>query len=152
MVNPLIIGEHVRLVASASGLRRARRWRQRWLQPSTVVLLVLLPIVLHCPHCHPCRHYPHRQRRQRRCWHRCVVVIVAGGIVRPSRPLIAPAGCCVSPLSPYHRAPPSCPLSSRCASWSLCAVLHLLPYPVAQPSRPLAACVASVVLSCCATF
>ena len=114
MVNPLIIGEHVRLVASASGLRRARRRRQRWLQPSTVVLLVLLPIVLHCPHCHPCRHYPHRRRRQHRCWHRCVVVIVAGGIVRPSRPLIAPAGCCVSPLSPYHRAPPSCPLSSRC--------------------------------------
>ena len=65
--------------------------------------------------CRPSRHLPCRgnlrlRRPQRLRRHRRVVVVDADGTAPPSRPLVAPAGCCVSPLSPYCLALPSSPL------------------------------------------
>jgi hypothetical protein len=150
MVNPLIIGEHVRLVASASGLRRARRQQQRWLQSSTVVLLVLLPIVLSSSSLSSLLALSSSSTastsllaslcRRHCCWlilslrqlavvcHLCCPIIVRRPLVLC--PLVVPAGRCVSCciccpillLSPLVHLPLALPLSS---------------YHVAPPSSPL---------------
>ena len=51
----------------------------------------------------------------------------------PPPPLIPPAGCCVSPLFPYHSPPVL--LSACCFGWLLHVASHLLPYCLAKPSH-----------------
>ena len=87
----------------------------------------------------PCRGNPRLRRPQRRRRHRRVVVVDADGTAPPSRPLVAPAGCRVSPLSPYRLALPSRPLiapAGCCVSRRICRPI-LLRHPLVLSSRQL---------------
>jgi hypothetical protein len=86
------------------------------------------PLSCHRPHCHPCWHYPHRRRHQRRCWHRCVVVIVAGS-----------SSHCASWL-----------LCVTFVALSLCAALLSSVLSLCQ--LVVVCCVASAALSCCSAL